>query len=143
MKSELYSEYKLLKILTNSAASFFKTCIQQARDKNKANRCGSGSRPRSTRRKLSAQGRPFSGIRGGNASARRLSLPATPTEQQLDPPTRIRGQINQLKSKSGLGIFRKFLNGKLGETNMMVWIEMECLKNAESKDEFMRLFAYM
>ncbi len=75
-------------------------------------------------------------------SARHLSTPVTPTEQQLDPPTRIKGQISQLKSKSGMGIFRKFLNGKLGETNLMVWIEMECLKNAESKDEFMR-FAYM
>ena len=155
LKSELYSEYKLLKTLSTSAGSFFETCMQEAA-KNRSDSCirtsySAVGRPRSQRRKQSlptARGslqlELVSSRRRRSArytSGRRPTSGALVAEQQEQSSSqlfKVMSKVELLKSKTGMEMFRKFLNGKLGETNMGLWIDVESLKNTEKEKEFIR-----
>lgn len=126
VNSDLYLEYKLLKILTSSANLFFDTCLKQDEEK----RGESSRRPMSRRRKQSRH------IMSGRTSSttRRHSLSANRRHQ----PTALEKTILVLKSKAGMAMFRRFVSGKMGEQDMVLWIEVERLRNTVNFTEYLR-----
>ncbi len=131
LKSDLFSEYKLLKLLSNSSAELFTKCIQQSKDKDGTNIQLSSARPRSERRKRSAARTTSSTTK---TTSRRLSASSrsyttgNKTNDMMNY-TNIETKINLLKSKSGLEAFKRFLIGKKGEINLLFWISVESLQH--------------
>ena len=136
LKSELFSEYKLVKILSNSASAFFAKCIQQAKEKSHS--VQSAVRPLSRRKKHSLPARISSDKTARRLSARSSRLRPLSSSTGSEELDKIETKINFLQSKSGMEGFKKFLNGKLGETSLMFWVGVESLKNVEHESELTR-----
>ena len=146
LKSDLYSEYKLLKLLSLSAASFCETWLQQAKDRIK-NFHRTTSRPMTQAhrtRKRSVPARIESSLhtsRASASSARRSARQMRPTtSKEQEQLLKAENKIKILKSKSGMELFRKFLHGKIGEKNLLCWLDIESIKSAESTTELSRYF---
>ena len=131
IRSDLYAEYKLSQILLNSCSHFIKQHLRNLRSSIMAD----SDKSHKEKRRRSAVSR----------LARRstsYALSATPPLSQRPLSSRPHSgslfneeeRILTLCSKSGMGLFRKFLDGKPGEKNWLFWMDAEQMTHLEQHD---------
>ena len=74
-----------------------------------------------------------------SARSRSSSVDESGVEYKLSLELKtVETQVKLLTSKSGMGLFRKFLEGKMGERSVLFWLDVEQLKNMENNTSINR-----
>ena len=133
IRSDLYAEYKLSQILLNSCSHFIKQHLRNLRSSIVADLDKSH---REKRKRSAMSGRL---VRRSTS----IGLSTTPALSQRPHSSRPHSgsqlmkeeeRILTLCSKSGMGLFRKFLDGKHGEKNWLFWMDAEQMAHLNQHD---------
>lgn len=136
IRSDLYAEYKLSQILLNSCSHFIKQHLRNLRSSIIADLDNTNKSHREKRKR--------SAVSSGRLVRRSTSyaLSATPplSQRPLSSRPHSGSQFNEeeriltLCSKSGMELFKKFLNSKPGEKNWLFWMDAEQMTHLEQHD---------
>ena len=121
MKSDLFSEFKLCKVLT---------AVRYTANKGVWSGVIEGERVIGRRRSQSAVGKILC-VYCKETDSNLLFIDPLPPVPGLSP--------NVLSSKRGMGLFWRFLQGTAGEKNWLFWLDSERIKYCSSQQEKMRL----
>ena len=136
IKSDLFAEYKLSQILLNSCSRFIKRYLHNVRSSMMSELDTTDRSHRERRKRSAMSGRrlrrsgvfAFSAVQRSPSARPRSGIVVDRLDEEEE-------RVMMLCSKSGMGMFQRFLEDKPGEKNWLFWMDAEQTKHLESLQE--------